>query len=119
MANMFMAQVMSGANVWDARGHVMSGSNDLPTRTKVFGWIRDHEKTFYSPRQPISPVGVYFSPATRNYFADEYIDAYKGMLTLLMQSHLEFQVVTPATLRSFAGRTLILPDGEVPQFDGS
>ncbi len=110
MANMFMAQLMWGANLWDARGHVMSGSNDLPTRTKTFGWIKEHEKTFYAPRLPVSPVGVYFSPQTRNYFAAEFTDSYKGMLTLLLQSHLELQVVTPATIRSFAGPVLIVPD---------
>jgi len=110
MANMFMAQVMAGANLWDARGHVMSGSNDLPTRTRTFGWIKDHAQTFYAPRNPIAPVGVYFSPRTRNYFAEEFIDSYKGTLALLMQSHIEFQVVTPATLQSFAGPVLILPE---------
>ncbi len=110
MANMFLSQAMSGANVWDARGHVMSGSNDMPTRTKIFGWIGEHEQTLYAPRDPITPVGVYFSPRTRNYFAEEFIDSYKGILALLMQSHLEIQVVTPATLRNFAGTVLILPD---------
>jgi hypothetical protein len=110
MTNMFMAQVIFGANVWDARGHVMSGSNDLPTRTKVFGWVREHERTFYAPRNPIAPVGVYFSPRTRNYFAAEFVDSYKGTLALMMQSHLEVQVVTPATLQSFGGPVLILPD---------
>ncbi len=110
MANMFMAQVMSGANVWDARGHVMSGSNDLPTRTRVFAWIKEHEKTFYAPRHPIAPIGVYFSPGTRNYFASEFVESYKGTLALLMQSHLEFQVVTPTMLPAFAGPVLIMPD---------
>ena len=110
MENMFMAQVMSGANLWDARGHVMSGSNDLPTRTKTFGWLKEHERTFYAPRSPICPIGVYFSPRTRDYFAGTFVDSYKGMLALLMQSHLEFQIVAPTTLRSFAGRALIMPD---------
>ncbi len=55
MANMFMAQVMSGANLWDARGHVMSGSNDLPTRTRTFGWIKEHEKTILCPAPPDRP----------------------------------------------------------------
>jgi hypothetical protein len=110
MANMFATQTMWNANVWDARGHVMSGSNDAATRTKVFGWIREHEKTIYSPRDPISPAGIYFSPKTRNYFAAEFIDSYKGVAALLLQSHMEFQVVTPATLKSFAGPVLILPD---------
>ena len=110
MKNLFLAQITAGANVWDARGHVMSGSNDMPTRTQVFQWIQEHEKTFYLPRMPINPVGVYFSPATRDYFARDFMQSYKGALQLLMKSHLEFQIVTPRTLADFRGRILILPD---------
>jgi len=117
MMNLAMSQVMAGANFWDAPGHVMAGSNDMPTRTKIFTWINAHEKTFYLPRQPIHPVGVYFSPATRNYYADEFIRSYRGVLILLMQKHLEFQVVTPRTLAEFQGETLVLPDVRVLNAD--
>lgn len=110
MLNLAMSEVMAGANFWDAPGHVMAGSNDVPTRKRIFSWIRDHEKMLYSPRTPINPVGVYFSPNTRNYYADEFIASYRGILILLMQRHLEFQVVTPRTIPDFQGRTLILPD---------
>ena len=67
MMNLAMSQVMDGANFWDAPGHSMAGSNDPATRKKIFSWIKQHEKTFYSPRTPINPIGVYFSPETRNY----------------------------------------------------
>lgn len=110
MCNMFATQLMWGANLWDARGHVMSGSNDIATRTRVFGWIRDHEKRFYATRTPLTPAGVYFSPRTRNYFAKEFTDSYKGIAALLLQSHIESRIVTPATIRNFAGPLLILPD---------
>jgi hypothetical protein len=110
MMNLAMSQVMVGANFWDAPGHSMAGSNDLPTRKKIFDWIAEHEKTFYLPRTPVDPIGVYFSPSTRNFFADEFIASYRGILILLMQKHLEFQVVTPRTLAEFHGRTLVLPD---------
>src|SRR5215469_1210369 len=110
MMNLAMSQIMDGANFWDAPGHSMAGSNDLPTRKKVFDWIAAHEKTFYLPRAPIDPIGVYFSPETRNLYANEFIDSYRGVLILLMQKHLEFQVVTPRTLAAFHGRTLVLPD---------
>jgi hypothetical protein len=110
MQNLFMSELMAGANVWDAATHVMSGSNHLATRTQVFGWIAAHEKTFYRPRTAIDPVGVYFSPATRNYFTKEFLRSYQGTLLLLMQSHREYQVVTPRTLGSFRGKNLILPD---------
>jgi len=108
MMNLAMSQVMAGANFWDAPGHSMAGSNDLPTRKKIFSWIEAHEKTFYLPRTPIDPVGVYFSPDTRNFYAADFIPSYRGILILLMQKHLEFQVVR--TLAEFRGQTLVLPD---------
>ena len=58
----------------------------------------------------LHPVGVYFSPDTRNIYADEFIRSYQGILILLMQKHWEFQVVTPRTLANFKGETLVLPD---------
>ncbi len=113
MMNLAMSQVMAGANFWDAPGHSMAGSNDLPTRKKIFSWIQTHEKTFYLPRSPIDPIGVYFSPETRNFYADDFIASYRGILILLMQKHLEFQIVTPKTLADFRGMTLVLPDVRV------
>jgi hypothetical protein len=110
MMNLAMSQVMAGANFWDAPGHSMAGSNDEATRQKIFAWIHANEKTLYSPRLPMHPVGVYFSPQTRNYYAKDFIRSYRGILILLMQRHLEFQVVTPRTLNAFHGPTLILPD---------
>jgi hypothetical protein len=113
MMNLAMSQVMAGANFWDAPGHSMAGSNDLPTRKEIFSWIQAHEKVFYSPRTPIHPVGVYFSPATRDFYTDAFIRSYRGILILLMQAHLEFQVVTPRTLGEFSGESLVLPDVRV------
>ena len=110
MMNLAMSQVMAGANFWDAPGHSMAGSNDLPTRKKIFDWIQAHEKTFYLPRGPVDPIGVYFSPETRNFYANEFLASYRGILILLMQKHLEFQIVTPRTLADFHGQTLVLPD---------
>ena len=113
MKNLAMSQVMVGANFWDAPGHSMAGSNDLPTRKEIFSWIQAHEKTFYLPRSPIDPIGVYFSPETRNFYAEDFLASYRGILILLMQKHLEFQIVTPRTLADFQGKTLVLPDVRV------
>jgi len=110
MMNLAMSQLMAGANFWDAPGHSMAGSNDLPTRKRIFDWIQAHEKTFYLPRAPIDPIGVYFSPETRNYYAQDFLASYRGILILLMQRHLEFQIVTPRTLADFHGKALVLPD---------
>jgi hypothetical protein len=113
MKNLAMSQIMAGANFWDAPGHSMAGSNDYATRREIFSWIKAHQNTFYQPRTPISPVGVYFSPKSRDYFADEFITSYRGILILLMQKHLEFQVVTPRTLAEFQGKALVLPNVRV------
>ena len=108
--NLAMAQLMAGVNTWDTRAQGMSGSNDMATRTTVFRWMKEHEKVFCLPRQPIRPIGVYFSPKSRDYFPKEFIDSYRGTLIALMQSHTEFQIVTPRTLGTFRGNALILPD---------
>src|SRR5437667_73945 len=113
MENLAMSELMVGANFWDAKGHVMSGSNDLPTRKRIFSWIAKHSDVFYSPRKPIAPIGVYFSPSTRNYFAQEFIASFRGVMILLLQKHLEYQVVTPRTLTRFAGKTSVFPDVRV------
>src|SRR5438034_9045816 len=110
MMNLAMSQIMAGANFWDAPGHTMAGSNDLPTRREIFAWIAKYEETFFHPRMPMHPIGVYFSPSTRNLFANEFIPSYQGVLILLMQKHLEYQIVTPRTAADFKGETLVLPD---------
>ena len=110
MQNLFASQLVAGTNCWDVHGHVMSGSNDIATRKKIFGWIEQHQKTFYNPRTTIDPVGVYFSPRTRDYFCEEFLDSYLGLMSLLMHSHREFQIVTPRTVEDFHGPILALPD---------
>jgi len=113
MKNLAMSQVMVGANFWDAPGHVMSGSNDPATRREIFAWIKKNEKTLYRPRVPMHPVGVYFSPNSRDYDADGFLPSYRGMLIMLLQSHRELQVVTPRTLADFHGEALVLPNVSV------
>ena len=110
MQNLFAAELTAGVNVWDAAGHVMSGSNDVATRRTVYAWIAAHERTFYAPRSPMHPVGVYFSPTTRNYFTKDFLNSYQGTIILLLQHHVEYQVVTPRTFAAFRGETLVLPD---------
>jgi hypothetical protein len=113
MKNLAMSQVMAGVNVWDAPGHSMAGSNHSKTRKEMFQWIGQHERDFYSPRVPIRPVGVYFSPVSRNYDSAGFMPSYRGTLLLLLQKHLELQVVTPRTLAAFRGPVLVLPNVSV------
>lgn len=120
MKNLAMSELMAGANFWDAPGHSMAGSNDMATRIQIFHWIAANQSAFSAPRTPVGKVGVYFSDSTRNYYPDEYIHAYQGVLLLLLRSHIQFQIVTPRTLASFHGTTLILPDVRIlsqPEID--
>jgi hypothetical protein len=110
MKTLAASQLTAGVNFWDAPGHSMAGSNDIATRTQIFDWIARHEKTFYLPRTPMNPIGVYFSPASRNFDTTRFLASYRGTILLLLQNHLEFQIVTPRTLSAFQGSTLILPD---------
>lgn len=109
MQTLFMSELMAGANVWDAQGHVMSGSNDMAERKIVYQWIASHEDIFGKVREPIGDIGVYFSDTTRNYYPKEFLASYRGTLLLLMQNHRQFQIVTSRNLPNFQGATLVLP----------
>ena len=110
MKTLANSQIVDGANFWDAPGHSMAGSNDEATRAQIFQWIEQHQNTFYRPRKPMQPVGVYFSPKSRDYDPDTFLPSYRGLLLLLLRQHREFQVVTPRTLSEFHGTLLVLPD---------
>ena len=110
MRTLAASQIIAGTNFWDAPGHSMAGSNDAGTRKQIFDWIARNEKTLYLPRAPLHPIGVYFSPSSRNFDAARFLPSYRGTLLLLLQNHVEFQVVTPRTLSAFHGATLVLPD---------
>lgn len=113
MLNLAMSELMAGVNLWDARGHVMSGSNDMATRTEIYHWVAQHQAIFSGNRVPFGDIGIYFSDVTRNYYPKDYIASYRGILLLLLQSHIQFQIVTPRTLAAFNGSTLVLPDVRV------
>ncbi len=113
MKNLANSIVMDGANFWDAPGHSMAGTNDEATRKQIFEWIEKNEKALYSPRAPLHPVGVYFSPKSRDYTAKQFLPSYRGAMVLLIQQHRALQVVTPRTLAKFHGETLVLPSVSV------
>ena len=113
MKNLAMSIVMAGANFWDAQGHEMARSNDPPTRKEIFEWIEKNEQELYLPRLPMHPVGVYFSPKSRDYAAKTFLPSYRGALVVLLQAHRELQVVTPRTLSAFHGECLVLPSVSV------
>jgi hypothetical protein len=113
MLNLAMSELTAGANMWDAKGHVMSGSNDMAARKEIFSWIAKHEDIFGALRSPVAETGVYFSDATRNLYPSEFVNSYRGVLLLLLQNHVQFQIVTPRTLATFRGKVLVLPSVKV------
>jgi hypothetical protein len=113
MLSLASSELMAGANFWDASGHIMSGSNDMSTRNQIFHWIASHEEIFGAQRFSEGKIGVYFSDATRNYYPAEFVPSYQGVLLMLLQNHLQFQIVTPRTLGEFHGQVLVLPDVRV------
>jgi hypothetical protein len=113
MQTMMSSELMAGANVWDASGHVMSGSNDVAERRALYAWIGAHEDIFGAKQEQSGEIGVYFSDATRNRYADEFVNSYRGALLELLQNHRQFQILTPRTLDAFRGKTLVLPDVRV------
>jgi hypothetical protein len=65
MLTLAMSELMTGANVWDAKGHVMSGSNNPATRAEIFQWVAAHQAIFSGTRAPIAEIGVSTSPTRR------------------------------------------------------
>ena len=110
MLNLAMSELMAGANLWDAQGHVMSGSNDMPTRTEIFHWVGAHQDIFGVHREPVGEVAVYFSDTTRNFYPKDFVASYRGVLLLLLRNHIQFKIVTPRTVQSIDARVLVLPD---------
>ena len=113
MQTLASSELMAGVNVWDASGHVMSGSNDIAERRILYAWIAAHEDIFGKTREPFGEIGVYFSDATRNRYPDQFVNSYRAALLVLLQTHRQFQIVTPRTLEAFSGKTLVLPNVRV------
>lgn len=110
MKSLFASHLFTGTNMWDVKGYVMSSTNDMKTRTDVYKWASQYEDIFYSPRVEAGPISVYFSDITRNYFSEEFISSYRGILNLLIHSHLPVQIVTSRNIDKLSPEILILPD---------
>ena len=114
MKNLAMSQVMAGANFWDAPGHSMAGSNDLgDAQEDLFVDSGSTRKRFTCRERRSIPLASTFRRKRGIIYAKDFIASYRGILILLMQKHLEFQIVTPRTLGEFQGTTLVLPDVRV------
>lgn len=47
-----------------------------------------------------------------NKYADTFMKSFQGMMKIMLQEHMEFQIVTPRTLKDFNGDLLILSDAK-------
>ena len=56
---------------------------------------------------------MYFSDKTRNFYPQDFVDSYRGVLLLMLRHHIQFRIVTPRTLADFHQQVLILPDVRV------
>ena len=101
MKSLFASQIFNGINTWDVKTYVMSSTNDLETRKTVYQWIKENSDKLYYKRRPLDPIGIYFSPETRNLFPDEYPQSFFGMIYLMALSHQDYEIVTPRTLKGF------------------
>jgi len=110
MKSLFASQIFSGTNMWDVEGYVMSSTNDMKIRSEVYKWVSENEDIFYTSRIPLEPISVYFSDITRNYFSEEFISSFRGIVSMLMHSHLPYQIVTSRTIDKLSPKILILPD---------
>ncbi len=110
MKSLFYSQLFSSTNMWDVEGFVMSSTNDMKTRTEVYNWVAENEGVFYSPRTPLAPISVYFSDNTRNFFSHDFINSYRGIISMLINSHLPYQTLTSRTIKKSSPKILILPD---------
>ncbi len=112
MKSLFASQIFNGVNTWDVKTFVMSSTNDLETRKEVYKWIAENSDKFYYKKYPVNPVGIYFSPETRNLFPDDYPESFFGMIYLLANYHFDYQVVSPKTLSDSNYKVIILPDAK-------
>ena len=98
--NLAMSQVMARRELLGRSGTFDGGVNDLPTRKKIFYVDSGTREDVLSAAVGRSiRLESIFLPETRNYLSRwTFIESYRGILILLMQKHLEFQIVTPRTL---------------------
>ncbi len=118
------SDVFTGHSFWELKEPLMSGTVGLDYRTSVFGWIRNHSSVLFGDWHVIDPVYVYFSPESRDMLApfsdyyspnqgdSEHLLETLGIIILLMQSHIPFEVVTPRDFSKISNGLLILPDVE-------
>jgi hypothetical protein len=109
-----------GANFYENKGPQMAASVGSAFRTQLFGWIAEHEASFYAS-EPAAEVGLLYSPRNRDlldtvsgqpYAAEDslHFAAYRGAARELHRAHIPFDIVLDTDTARFARyRVLIAP----------
>ncbi len=118
------SDVFMGRSFWELKEPYMSGTVGLDYRTAVFKWISQYSDILYGKWHVIDPVYVYFSPNSRDMLAP-FEDHYSvnqgdsdhlletlGIIIMLLQNHIPFEVVTPRDFTKLTQGILILPNVE-------
>jgi hypothetical protein len=109
-----------GANFYENKGPQMAASVGSAFRTQLFGWIAEHEASFYAS-EPAAEVGLLYSPRNRDlldtvsgqpYAAEGslHFAAYRGAARELHRAHVPFDIVLDTDTARFARyRVLVAP----------
>lgn len=114
-ANLAFSHIALGASFWESGDVRMCRTTvDSTWRSVALNWIRDHEKTLYPEKADVAAgYGVYFSPMSRTWAGNDYVDAFFGASMMFLDAGIPYKVVTPRTLRTTDVKVLILPDTRV------
>jgi hypothetical protein len=110
-----------GANFYETKGPQMADTVGENFRQQLFGWITEHESSFYDG-ELAGEVGLLYSPRTRDlldtgsgepYEVGDAIHfaAYRAAANVLHRGHIPFRVVIDTDIEQFAHfRVLVVPE---------
>lgn len=98
--------VSATGHFWETGGEDMvDTSAGYGYRKKVFAWIKKNEKLLYD-RDFINPIGVYFSPDSRDYgdwgWYESFMADFTGTVDMLREMNYEYKVITPIDLKTIS-----------------
>jgi hypothetical protein len=95
----------AGFNYYTSGGEDMATLVDAGFRRQLFAWIEANEGSLYDPYlRPYANVAVVYSQQTLDYRSrasweeGDYSDGFFGLLMLLLESHIPFQVISEREL---------------------
>ncbi len=112
------AVALTGFSYYTSGNESMSGMPDSNFRRDLFRWLAEHRDLLYSAElEPLAEVAVVFSRNTLDFRGrgsweeGAYSDGFYGMLMLLLESHIPFQVITERELQRLAEFKAVITPG--------